>query len=188
MTLLRRFAPSALPVLLCVLAASACAAALTPDLAHSSVSATFKEENVPVDASFRKFSASIDYDAAHPAAARASVTIDTASLDLGMPDMNGEVAKKEWFDSARFPQASFTSTAIRPGAPGQLQVTGKLTIKGRTAAVSFPLKVSSTGAQTVFDGQLPIRRLAFNVGEGEWKDTSAVADEVIIKFHIVARH
>jgi polyisoprenoid-binding protein YceI len=184
MPLLRRLA---LPGLLTALAASAFAAALKPDLAHSSVAVSFKEESVPVEASFRKFTASIDYDAARPAAARASVTIDTASLDLGMPDINDEVAKKEWFDSARFPQATFTSTAIRAGAPGQLLVTGQLTIKGRTAPVSFPLKVSSAGDQTVFDGQLPIRRLAFHVGEGEWQDTSAVADEVVIKFHIAAR-
>lgn len=182
MILLRRLA---LPALL-ALAAPAGAAPLTPDLAHSSVGASFKEEGVPVDASFRKFSASIDYDAAHPAAAKASVTIDTASLDLGLPDMNAEVAKKEWFNSAQFPHASFTSTAIRPGTPGQLLVTGKLTIKGRTADVSFPLKVGAAGAQTVFEGQLPIRRLTFNVGEGEWKDTGTVADEVVIKFRIVA--
>ncbi|TFW09797.1 polyisoprenoid-binding protein, partial [Oxalobacteraceae bacterium OM1] len=27
--------------------------------------------------------------------------------------------------------------------------------------------------------------LAFNIGEGEWKDTSMVADEVLIKFRVV---
>jgi hypothetical protein len=32
---------------------------------------------------------------------------------------------------------------------------------------------------------LPISRLKFDVGTGEWKDTSTVADEVTIKFHIV---
>jgi len=38
----------------------------------------------------------------------------------------------------------------------------------------------------VFEGQLPIKRLAFNIGEGEWKDTSMVADEVVIKFRVTA--
>ena len=32
---------------------------------------------------------------------------------------------------------------------------------------------------------LPIKRLAFNIGEGEWKDASTVADDVQIKFRIV---
>jgi polyisoprenoid-binding protein YceI len=34
---------------------------------------------------------------------------------------------------------------------------------------------------------VPIKRLAFGIGDGEWKDTSVVADEVIIKFRIVAQ-
>lgn len=39
--------------------------------------------------------------------------------------------------------------------------------------------------QQVFEGVLPIKRLQFNIGEGEWKDTSTVADDVQIKFRIV---
>ena len=38
----------------------------------------------------------------------------------------------------------------------------------------------------MFDGAVPIKRLAYNIGEGEWKDTSMVADDVVIKFHVVA--
>jgi len=37
----------------------------------------------------------------------------------------------------------------------------------------------------IFDGALPIKRLTYNIGEGEWKATDTVADEVIIKFHVV---
>ena len=43
-------------------------------------------------------------------------------------------------------------------------------------------------AFSLLEGALPIKRLAFNVGEGDWKDTSMVADEVVIKFHIVTAH
>jgi hypothetical protein len=32
---------------------------------------------------------------------------------------------------------------------------------------------------------LPIKRTVFNIGDGEWKDTSVVADDVQIKFRIV---
>lgn len=167
-------------------AAGAQAAPLKIDAAKSSVSATFKQMNVPVEAPFRTFGAQIDYDAAKPAAARASVDITTASFDIGDDMYNKEVAKKEWFDSARFPKATFVSTAIAPAGAGKLNVTGKLTMKGRSANVSFPLTVRTEGGKQVFEGQLPIKRLAFNIGEGEWKDTSMVADEVVIKFRITA--
>jgi polyisoprenoid-binding protein YceI len=177
---------AALAVLLLGTAPGAAAAPLKTDPAKSSVSATFRQMNVPVEAKFNKFSARIDYDPQRPDASTARVDIDTASLDLGEAEMNREVAKKEWFNAAQFPKASFVSTAIRSTAPGQLAVTGKLTIKGKTADVSFPLTQKAQGGKQVFEGQLPIRRLAYNIGEGEWKDTSMVADEVVIKFRVTA--
>ena len=166
--------------------AVAIAAPLKTDPAKSSVTATFKQMGVPVEAKFKQFAAQIDYDAGKPAASKASVEIQTASLDLGDPDYNKEVAKKEWFNTAQFPKASFVSTAIAPAGAGKLNVSGKLTIKGRSADVSFPLSVKAEGGKQVFEGQLPIKRLAFNIGEGEWKDTSMVADEVVIKFRVTA--
>lgn len=168
------------------LAASAAAAALKTDNAKSTVSATFKQMNVPVESPFKKFDIAIDYNAAAPDTAKATVNVDTASLDLGEADMNKEVAKKEWFNSAQFPKASFVSSGIKSAGAGKLTVSGKLTIKGKSTDVSFPLSVKTDGARQVFDGALPIKRLAYNIGEGEWKDTSMVADEVIIKFHVVA--
>jgi polyisoprenoid-binding protein YceI len=167
-------------------AAFANAVPLKTDAAHSSVAAVFKQMNVPVEAKFKSFSAQIDYDAAHVDASKARVDIDTASMDIGDPEYNKEIAKKEWFNSAQFPKASFVSTAIKPAGAGKLTVVGKLTIKGKTADVSFPLTVKPDGGKQVFEGQLPIRRLAFNIGEGEWKDTSMVADEVVIKFRVSA--
>jgi polyisoprenoid-binding protein YceI len=167
-----------------VLAASA--APLKTDVAHSSVSAVFKQMDVPVESPFKRFSAQIDYDPARPDKASARVDIDTASFDIGSADYNKEIAKKEWFNSAQFPKASFVSSSIKPAGAGKLNVTGKLTIKGKTQDVSFPLGVKAEGGKQVFEGQLPIKRLAFNIGEGEWKDTSMVADEVVIKFRVAA--
>ena len=39
-------------------------------------------------------------------------------------------------------------------------------------------------AVTVASGVLPIKRLAFNIGDGEWADPSMVADEVQVKFKL----
>jgi len=163
------------------------AAALKTDPAKSTVSATFKQMSVPVEAKFKKFTAAIDYDAAKPDAAKATVEVETASLDVGEPDMNKEVAKKEWFNAAQFPKATFISSAIKSAGAGKLTVTGKLTIKGKATDVTFPLTVKAEAGHQVFEGALPIKRLAYNIGEGEWKDTSMVADDVTIKFHVVAQ-
>lgn len=162
------------------------ATVLKTDPAKSNVTITFKQLNVPVDASFKKFNAQISYDAAKPETSKANVDIDVSSFDLGDPEYNREVMKKEWFNAAQFPKASFISSQIKPGAAGKLDVTGKLTIKGKTTDVSFPLTVKKDGANQVFEGVLPIKRLTYNIGDGEWKDTSMVADEVTIKFRVVA--
>jgi polyisoprenoid-binding protein YceI len=181
-----KLSPRLLPVSILAVALAASAAPLKADLAHSSVAATFKQMNVPVEAKFTKFSANVDYDASKPESSTARVDIDTASLDLGEAEMNKEVAKKDWFNSAQFPKASFVSSSIKPAGPGKLAVTGKLSIKGKSADVTFPLTVKAEGGKQVFEGALPIKRLAFNIGEGEWKDTSMVADDVVIKFRVAA--
>jgi len=170
-----------------LIATAALAAPLKIDAAKSGVTATFKQMGVAVDAKFNKFSAQIDYDAAKPENAKASVDIDVASFDLGDPDYSSEVRKKEWFNAAQFPKATFASTKIRVTAPGKLDVAGKLTLKGKSADISFPMTVKKEGAAQVFEGSVPIKRLAFGIGDGEWKDTSIVADEVVIKFRVVAQ-
>jgi polyisoprenoid-binding protein YceI len=168
----------------------ALAAPLKPDLAKSNVTIVFKQMNVPVEAKFKQFTAQIDFDSAQPAAAKASVDISIPSFDLGDPEYNKEVLKKEWFNAAQFAKANFVASSIKAsaGAPAgsKYDVAGKLTIKGKTTDVSFPLSVKKEGGAQVFDGSLPIKRLTYNIGEGEWKDTSMVADEIVIKFHLVA--
>ncbi|WP_116121922.1 YceI family protein [Paraburkholderia sp. BL6669N2] len=156
------------------------------DASKSSVIATTKQMNVPVDGKFRKFSAQLNFDPARPTAGSANVSIDTGSYDLGADDYNKQAQGKEWFDSATFPAATFVSSAIAPAGGNQYKITGKLTIKGKSQTVVVPVTIASQGTTQTFDGALPIKRSQFDVGTGEWKDTSVVADEVVIKFHIVA--
>ena len=170
---------------MCLLTATA-ALAQAIDAGRSAVSATFRQMGVPVEGKFSKFAGQVRYDPASPGTAQASVDVDVASFDLGDAQYNQEVRGKEWFDTARFPRASFVSTAIKPIAAGRLEVAGKLTIKGRTVDVNVPLNVRSDGSgANVFEGGVPIRRLAFGIGEGEWKDTGLLADEVVVKFKLV---
>lgn len=156
------------------------------DLSKSKVSAVSKQMNVPTEGAFKKFSAQVKFDPAKAAQGSAQMTIDIASFDLGDKMYNDQVAGKEWFDAKAYPQATFTSSAIAPAGANKYNVTGKLTIKGKSETVTVPVTVTQSGATQTFDGVLPIKRSAFNIGTGEWKDTSIVADEVQIKFHLVA--
>lgn len=171
---------------LCIALPVLAATMLKIDDAKSSISATFKQMNVPIEAKFKKFNAQIDFNSAKPEMSKANIEIDVASFDLGDPDYNQEVLKAEWFNAAKFPMATFVSSTMKLTAGGKLNVAGKLTIKGKTTDVNFPMSIKKEGNYQIFEGALPIKRLTFNIGEGEWKDTSMVADEVVIKFRVFA--
>ena len=153
------------------------------DATKSTVIATFKQENAPVDAPFKNFTGRIDYDPAAPLTAKATLEVQTGSLDLGASDYNDEIVKKSWFDSKTYPKAVFVSTAVKANGANQLQVTGNLTLKGKTATVTVPVTVSKAGAATLFDGAFELSRKAFAIGDPQWDDV--LDDTVRVKFHLV---
>jgi len=155
------------------------------DAAKSTITATSKQMNVPVEGKFKKFDAKLSFDPAKPSAGSAQLTVDVGSYDLGDDSYNEQVRGKEWFDTKTYPKATFMSSSIAPAGGNKFNVTGTLTIKGKSQPVAFPMTVAQQAGGQTFDGALPISRLKFDVGTGEWKDTSTVADVVTIKFHIV---
>ena len=152
--------------------------------AQSDIAFTSKQMGVPVDGHFRKWTADIAFDPKKPEAGKVSFVIDTGSATLGVPETDAELPKAPWFNVPKFPQATFASTAIRAKGPGKFEVVGKLTIKGNASDVLVPLTLTQAAGTTTATGQFAIKRLAFKIGEGEWTDTSMVADDVQVKFKI----
>ena len=152
----------------------------------SSLAFTSKQMGVPVDGLFRKFSAQLAFDPAKPATASTVLEIDLASIDAGSKDANEEVVGKQWFNVKAFPTARFVSTAVKAVGGGRYEVSGKITIKGQTHDVVAPFTFRQDGANGVFDGGFVLKRMDFGIGEGPWSDVSAVANEIQIKFHVVA--
>ena len=144
-----------------------------------------RQMNVPVEARFRKFTAQIAFDPARPAAGKARIEIDMDSFDIDNAEVNDEAKGKAWFDARNFPKATFVAAGIKAAGNGRFEVRGPLTIKGKTVEVSAPFTYREEAGVAVFDGVFAIRRLQYNIGEGAWKDTDTVADEVQIRFHIV---
>lgn len=155
------------------------------DAAKSSVTAVARQIGVPMEGKFKRFDATVSFNAAQPASSHARVEIDMASFEIGDAVTTKELRGKDWFDTAKYPKATFVSSSIKPAGANRYDVTGKLTVKGKTVDLVVPATYRAEGASQVFEGTLPIKRNAFNIGDGEWKDTSVVADEVQIKFRIV---
>ena len=168
-----------------VLQAALPAAAQTVLYEKSRVSCVSRQMNVPVEAQFKKFTAQIAFDPAKPETGNARIEIDVGSFDIDNAEVNDEVRSKPWFDVRSFPKATFVSSGIKPLGGGRYEARGSLTIKGKTAEVLAPFTYKEDAGSGVFDGAFSIKRLQYNIGEGVWKDTDTVADEVQIKFRIV---
>ena len=106
------------------------------------------------------------------------------SATLGVKETDAELAKADWFDVAKFPQATFTSSAVKALGGGRFEVAGQLSIKGKSLPVTVPVTLVQQGAVTVASGEITIKRLAFGIGGGEWGDASLVADDVKVSFRL----
>ncbi len=165
-----------------VVAAPACAQQLVA--AGSEIAFTSKQMGVPVDGRFRKFDAKVAFDPKKPEAASIGFTVDLASVSLGVAETEAEIAKPDWFDTKRFPQAVFQSTAVKASGAGKYEVAGKLTIKGTAQNVVVPVLLTQAGGTTTAAGSFVLKRLAFRIGDGDWKDTSMVANDVQVRFKL----
>ncbi|MEP7155965.1 MAG: YceI family protein [Betaproteobacteria bacterium] len=145
-----------------------------------------KQMGVAVNGTFPKFAAQVAFDPANPATGKVNISIDLASIDAGSKDANDEVVGKQWFNVKSFPAATFVSTGIKSVAGGKYEVTGPLTIKGKSQPVTATFTAKAEGASATFDGSFVLKRIDYAVGEGPWADVSIVANDVTVNFHVVA--
>lgn len=152
----------------------------------SQINFTSRQMGVPVDGKFGKFAATLSFDPAKPEAGKAQIEVDLASVDAGSKDANDEVVGKGWFNVKEYPKARFVSNSVKALGSNRFEAKGQMTIKGKTRDMTVPFSYKPDGANGVFEGVLPLQRTQFGIGEGAWADTSVVADEVPIKFRLVA--
>ncbi|MES2012321.1 MAG: YceI family protein [Pseudomonadota bacterium] len=152
----------------------------------SSLGFIYKQMGVPIDGHFKKFTAQLSFDPAKPAAGKASFDLDITSIDAGSDEANDEVSAKDWFNTKVFPRAKFESTNFKALGGNRYEVSGKMSIKGRTQMVSAPFTFNPQGNTALVDGAFIIKRADYAIGEGSWADFGTVANEIQIKFHFLA--
>lgn len=159
-------------------------AAETVDLARSQISFGFKQENVPGEGKFRKFSAQVSFDAARLDATRANIEVDVTSVDLGDPGWNNDIQGASWFNTKQHPKAGFVATGAKAIAGGRYESPAKFTLKGVTRDVVANFTAKADAGGTLLEGSVPLKRGDFKIGDGPWADTSVVAAEVAVRFRI----
>jgi len=151
---------------------------------RSEVAYVAAQMGVQVEGNFARFDAQVDLDPGRLQTSSVSFSVDTSSVIFPAPDVQRELAKPEWFDTAHFPKAEFRSKSIRAVGSGRYEIAGTLTIKGHAREVAVPVTLTRSGDTTFATGTLKIKRLDYGVGEGDWRDTSLIEDEVQIRFKV----
>jgi polyisoprenoid-binding protein YceI len=153
---------------------------ITPE--RSQIRFVSKQMNVPVEGRFKAFGGSVTFDPAKPAATKATFEVELGSIDMNSTEGETEAKRKPWFHVDMFPKARFVADSVKALGPDKFEATGKLTIKGISQVVVAPFTVVTKGKDRSAEGSFTLKRLAFNIGEGVWKDTETVADDVIVRF------
>ena len=150
--------------------------------AQSSIRFVSKQMNVPVEGQFKRFDATVAFDPKKPEATKAEFEVDLGSIDLGSVEGDTEVKKKGWLDVPGFPKAKFVAASVKSLGGNKYEASGALTIKGATQNVVAPFTLTEANGVRIVEGQFPMRRLQYKIGEGAWSDTDTVADEVLVRF------
>src|ERR1700739_4113526 len=167
-------------------------AADAPDLTHyvldppkSSLEFAFQQAGAKNKGRFRHFAVSFDFSPANLGASRLDVTVDMNSVDTGDEERDTTLRGADLFAVAKFSQAHFTASQINKTAAGY-EAVGKLTIRSVTRDMRVPFTFRTTtengAAAGYMSGKTSLRRLDYGVGQGDWKATDQVADEVEVSF------
>jgi len=115
--------------------------------------------------SFKQFSGTVDLVGNDIAQSRVTVNIDTASVVTDTDDLTAHLKTPDFFDVAKFPKATFTSTKIEPSTAsgGTHTVTGNFELHGIKKSISFPATIVVTPADVAVSTEFAINRKDFGL-------------------------
>jgi polyisoprenoid-binding protein YceI len=128
----------------------------------------------------RAFSGTVAYDPQKPDASSIQVKVEVASLQADEPatrrkfglaagdpstkdraDIEAAMKSEGQLAAERFPSISFASTSIAKQSDGRFLVAGRLTIRGVTQDVKFPVQIATEGGLLRGRGQLTFKQSSF---------------------------
>lgn len=137
--------------------------------------------------SFEKFNGEIDYVNNDPTKSHVKITIDMNSVTSDDPKLTEHLKTPDFFDTAKFADATFVSTEIKPGGEkgASHTVTGNLTLHGVTKAITFPATIAVTPDTATVNADFHINRRDFGINYAGAAN-NLIRDEVVMKLALRA--
>lgn len=177
---------SALLVTLALLPAQIGAAPYMSDAEDSRLEFSFHQAGARNSGQFRTFSVELELPAAD-GGGRLDVVIDVASLNTQDGDRDSMLNSAYFFDTDFHPQARFESKDIVATGEGRYTANGHLTIRETTREISLPFILEEEPGNTArqhLHGHMTLRRLDYGVGQGEWRATTWIRNDVTISYSV----
>jgi polyisoprenoid-binding protein YceI len=130
----------------------------------------------------------ISVDEADPSKTSFDVQLKVANIDTNNPNRDKHLKSPDFFSAEEFPTISFKSTAVKAGEDKKLEVTGDLTLHGKTKSITVPIErigtadVPRMGHRTGYEATMKIKRSDFGMD----KMLDALGDEVTIRIGLEA--
>ena len=123
-------------------------------------------------ANFGNVDGTLVYDADKVEASSVNVTLPLSGLDAIVPDLTTHIQSADFFDAAKWPNATFKSTKVEKGAgENKLKVSGDLTIRDVTKPVVLDVTLNKAGQgrngepKVGFDATTTIKRSEFGIAK-----------------------
>lgn len=182
---------------LAVLLAAAPGAAAAPEWAvnhgESRLGFVTSQSGAPVTGRFESFTAAIRFSRDALADSRVEIVIDMASVTTGSDDRDKTIRSASLFHVEKYPRARFVADRFERTGEESYIARGELTIRDTTRPVELPFELAvrphpeKNGVLVARTrGEITIKRLDYGVGQGQWRDTSMVPNEVTIRFDLRA--
>lgn len=160
------------------------------DPARSTLEFQFVQAGAKTTGRFTRFTANVDFLPADLAKGKIDVAIDMASADTRDKERDETLRTPALFDSAKFLRATYQASHFTPKGKG-FEGHGKLTLRGvtRDVPITFTFEPGTDAGKpsATLKGTATIKRLAFGVGQGEWKSTEWISDDVQVNFSLLLR-
>jgi polyisoprenoid-binding protein YceI len=188
----RTFLPYALSLLLLPAVAAAAPLVYKVDADHSGVGFSIRHFVSKVSGRFRDFDGVIRYDRENPAASSVEFKVRAASIDTTNNDRDEHLRSKDFFEVAKYPSITFSSTRVVPKDSNTLEVTGNLTMHGVTRQITFPVEMlgmvkTPGGEKAGFEASFTVNRKEFGIDWNNILDSGPVlGDEVKISIDVEA--
>jgi len=137
------------------------------------------------EGSFKSFEGTIGLVNNDPQMSAVQVAIDLDSVSIEPDKLATHLKSPDFFDVAKFPKATFSSSAIRASAASTFYVTGKLDLHGVSKPLTFPAVIRLTPEGIDVDGEIKLNRKDYGIVYPGMAD-DLISDDVAIQLKIHA--